>query len=101
MTFDVSRVRAILFDLDGTLADTDDEYVREAARDRVHVEESEVVLVLKDLVAGDLAPDNLAEDAVGLHIRPPFLPASASRPRPHRHPCSPCAPGGRGSRIGG
>ena len=32
MTFDVSRVRAILFDLDGTLADTDDEYVREAAR---------------------------------------------------------------------
>ena len=32
MPFDASRVRAILFDLDGTLADTDDEYIRRAAR---------------------------------------------------------------------
>ncbi len=32
MTFDASRVQAILFDLDGTLADTDDQYVEKAAR---------------------------------------------------------------------
>jgi phosphoglycolate phosphatase-like HAD superfamily hydrolase len=31
MPFDPARVRAILFDLDGTLADTDDEYIRRAA----------------------------------------------------------------------
>jgi phosphoglycolate phosphatase-like HAD superfamily hydrolase len=30
MAFDPARVRALLFDLDGTLADTDDEYVRRA-----------------------------------------------------------------------
>lgn len=30
--FDASRVRALLFDLDGTLADTDDEYIQRAAR---------------------------------------------------------------------
>lgn len=30
MAFDPARVRAVLFDLDGTLADTDDEYVRRA-----------------------------------------------------------------------
>jgi phosphoglycolate phosphatase-like HAD superfamily hydrolase len=30
MPFDPSRVKAVLFDLDGTLADTDDEYVRRA-----------------------------------------------------------------------
>jgi len=28
MTFDPARVKALLFDLDGTLADTDDEYIR-------------------------------------------------------------------------
>ncbi len=28
MSFDPTRVRALLFDLDGTLADTDDEYIR-------------------------------------------------------------------------
>src|SRR5690348_1859331 len=28
MTFDPTRVKALLFDLDGTLADTDDEYIR-------------------------------------------------------------------------
>lgn len=28
MSFDPARVRALLFDLDGTLADTDDEYIR-------------------------------------------------------------------------
>ncbi len=32
MPFDAARVRAILFDVDGTLADTDDEYIRRAAR---------------------------------------------------------------------
>ena len=32
MPFDPSKVRAVLFDLDGTLADTDDEYIRRAAR---------------------------------------------------------------------
>ncbi len=31
MPFDSSRIRAVLFDLDGTLADTDDEYIRRAA----------------------------------------------------------------------
>jgi len=31
MPFDPSRIRAVLFDLDGTLADTDDEYIRRAA----------------------------------------------------------------------
>jgi phosphoglycolate phosphatase len=30
MPFDPSRVRAILFDLDGTLVDTDDDYIRRA-----------------------------------------------------------------------
>jgi phosphoglycolate phosphatase-like HAD superfamily hydrolase len=30
MSFDPARARAVLFDLDGTLADTDDEYVRRA-----------------------------------------------------------------------
>jgi phosphoglycolate phosphatase len=30
MAFDPTRVRAVLFDLDGTLADTDDEYIRRA-----------------------------------------------------------------------
>ena len=30
MAFEPGRVRAILFDLDGTLADTDDEYIRQA-----------------------------------------------------------------------
>jgi phosphoglycolate phosphatase-like HAD superfamily hydrolase len=30
MSFDPERVRAVLFDLDGTLADTDDEYIRRA-----------------------------------------------------------------------
>jgi phosphoglycolate phosphatase-like HAD superfamily hydrolase len=30
MAFDRTRVRAVLFDLDGTLADTDDEYIRRA-----------------------------------------------------------------------
>jgi N-acetyl-D-muramate 6-phosphate phosphatase len=30
--FDPSKVRAVLLDLDGTLADTDDEYIRQAAR---------------------------------------------------------------------
>lgn len=30
--FDASRVRALLFDLDGTLADTDDQYIQRAAR---------------------------------------------------------------------
>jgi phosphoglycolate phosphatase-like HAD superfamily hydrolase len=30
MTFDPSRVKAILFDLDGTLADTDDQFIRRA-----------------------------------------------------------------------
>jgi len=30
--FDPKRVRAILFDIDGTLADTDDEYIRRALR---------------------------------------------------------------------
>ncbi len=32
MPLDTSRIRAILFDVDGTLADTDDEYIRRAAR---------------------------------------------------------------------
>ena len=32
MPFDSSRICAVLFDLDGTLADTDDEYIRQAAR---------------------------------------------------------------------
>jgi HAD superfamily hydrolase (TIGR01509 family) len=32
VSFDPSKVRAILFDLDGTLADTDDEYIRRLAR---------------------------------------------------------------------
>jgi len=32
MAFNPSRVRAILFDLDGTLADTDDEYIERAAK---------------------------------------------------------------------
>jgi phosphoglycolate phosphatase-like HAD superfamily hydrolase len=31
MPFDPSRVRAVLFDLDGTLADTDDAYIRRAS----------------------------------------------------------------------
>jgi phosphoglycolate phosphatase-like HAD superfamily hydrolase len=30
MNFDPARVRAVLFDLDGTLADTDDDYIRRA-----------------------------------------------------------------------
>ena len=30
MTLDTSRVQAVLFDLDGTLADTDDDYIRRA-----------------------------------------------------------------------
>ncbi len=30
MAFDPARVKAVLFDLDGTLADTDDEYIRRA-----------------------------------------------------------------------
>ncbi len=32
MNFDPVKVRAVLFDLDGTLADTDDEFIRRAAR---------------------------------------------------------------------
>jgi len=32
MTLDASRVQAILFDVDGTLADTDDQYIEKAAR---------------------------------------------------------------------
>ena len=32
MPFDAAQVQAILFDVDGTLADTDDEYIRRAAR---------------------------------------------------------------------
>lgn len=32
MPFDASKVRAVLFDLDGTLADTDDAYIQSAAR---------------------------------------------------------------------
>lgn len=32
MTFDPSKVQAIFFDIDGTLADTDDEYIRRVAR---------------------------------------------------------------------
>ena len=32
MDFDPAKVRAVLFDLDGTLADTDDEYIRRVAR---------------------------------------------------------------------
>lgn len=32
MPLDISKIRALLFDLDGTLADTDDDYIRAAAR---------------------------------------------------------------------
>lgn len=32
MPLDVSRIRAVLFDVDGTLADTDDEYIRRAGK---------------------------------------------------------------------
>lgn len=32
MPFDPAKVRAVLFDLDGTLADTDDEYIRRATQ---------------------------------------------------------------------
>lgn len=32
MAFDAARVKAIFFDVDGTLADTDDEYIRRVAR---------------------------------------------------------------------
>jgi len=32
MPFNAAQVQAILFDVDGTLADTDDEYIRRAAR---------------------------------------------------------------------
>ena len=32
MPFDAARVQALFFDLDGTLADTDDEYIRRGAR---------------------------------------------------------------------
>lgn len=32
MTFEASKVQAVFFDLDGTLADTDDDYIRRAAR---------------------------------------------------------------------
>jgi phosphoglycolate phosphatase-like HAD superfamily hydrolase len=32
MSFDPGRVRAVLFDVDGTLADTDDEYIRRAGQ---------------------------------------------------------------------
>src|SRR5689334_9777474 len=32
MTFDPSKVQAVLFDIDGTLADTDDEYIRRVSQ---------------------------------------------------------------------
>ena len=60
MTFDPTRVRAVLFDFDGTLSDTDDAYVARMARLLTFIREPQRSLTARRLVMEMEAPGNLA-----------------------------------------
>ncbi len=64
MAIDLPRVRAVLFDFDGTLSDTDDAYVARMARLLRFLKEPERGRVARRLVMEMEAPGNLAFSAM-------------------------------------